>query len=56
MDLRVTKRNVMVLISLDFCDFQISVGFGEWFLHLSLFTYDWGREEIHSFGEAIELR
>ena len=56
MDLTVTQKTVMVYITLDICDFQISVGFGEWFLDLSLFTYDWGREEMHSLGDAIELR
>ena len=56
MDFGVTQRNVMVFTTLDTCNFQISAGFGEWFMDLSLFTYDWGREEIRSLGDAVELR
>ena len=55
LDLKVTRRSLNAYLIVDACNFQISVGFGEWFLNISLFTYSWGRQEVHMLGNAIEI-
>ncbi|XP_072033124.1 uncharacterized protein [Amphiura filiformis] len=56
LDLTVTRKTIRVYLTIDFCNYQISVGFGEWFKNFTLFTYDWSTEEMHALGSAIMLR
>ena len=55
MDFTVTNRTVNVYITIDPCNYIISVGFGEWFLDVSLYSYTWGKEISEHLGSVIGL-
>ena len=55
-DFKVTKRSLQVYLNVDPCNFVIFIGFGEWFLDISIFTYEWGKQETYTLGTAIEIR
>ncbi|XP_072048757.1 uncharacterized protein [Amphiura filiformis] len=55
-DLKITRRSLDVYLQVDPCNFVLSVGFGEWSLNVSLFTYTWGTIETQSLGNAIDIR
>ena len=55
-DLKITEKSLQLHLSIDPCNFMISVGFGEWFLNMSLFSYEWGTEEVRPLGNAIIIR
>ena len=55
-DLIVAQRSLQVYLTVDPCNFVISVGFGAWSLDMPLFTYQWGTDETVSLGTAFELR
>ena len=56
LDFKVTKRSIRAYLIIDPCDFEFSVGFGEWFLNVTLFAYQWGTEEVEMLGDAIVIR
>ncbi len=56
MDFVVTQRQVSAYIVIDVCNFEMTIGFGEWFLDVSLFTYSWGTEMTETIGNAIQLK
>ena len=56
LDLTVIQRSVSVALVMDFCNFEISVTFGEWKYDTTLFSYNWGEEEILVVGNAVEFR
>ena len=55
-DLKITQRNISIYFHLDPCNFELSVGLGQWYLNKSLFTYAWGTEETFTLGNAIIVR
>ncbi len=56
LNFKIIQPSVHVYLEFDYCNYIISVGFGEWLLNRSLFTYTWGTEETHTLGNAIALR
>ncbi|XP_072023446.1 uncharacterized protein, partial [Amphiura filiformis] len=55
-DLKVIQRSVYVNMVLDSCNFEISITFGKWFFNTTLFTYEWGKNEVMMLGNAIYIR
>ncbi len=55
MDFIVTSRTVNTYITIDPCNYIISVGFGEWFLEVSLYSYNWGTEITEHLGNIIDI-
>ncbi len=56
MDFVVTQRQISAYIVMDVCNFEMTIGLGEWFLDVSLFTYSWGTEMTKTLGNAIQLK
>ena len=56
MDFILTQRAVEVFFKIDPCNFEFSVGFGEWFINVSFFTYRWGTEITEFLGNAITIQ
>ena len=56
LNFKIIRASVHLYLKIDNCNYVISVGFGEWRLNRSLFTYMWGTEEMHTLGNAIGLR
>ena len=55
-NLKITEIRLQHQLSVDLCNFVISVGFGEWVLDMSLFSYQWGTEEMRLLGNSITIR
>ena len=56
LDLKVIKRRVRIAFMVDFCNYEISIAFGDFFLNTTLFTYEWGDDETIIVSEAVQLR
>ncbi|XP_072033122.1 uncharacterized protein [Amphiura filiformis] len=56
-DITVAHLTTQTWLIIDPCNFQISVGFGSWYLNITLITYQWGQEEGHTLGNnAVIIR
>ncbi|XP_072033123.1 uncharacterized protein [Amphiura filiformis] len=55
LDFKVTTCSIRIHQFLDPCNFWLAVGFGAWSLNITLFTYQWGTEEVEMLGNAIEI-
>ncbi len=55
-DLIVTAINIRVYLLVDFCNYEASVGFGEWFSNFTFFAYDLGTEKTYILGSATIIR
>ncbi len=56
MDFKVTNKSIQVYLIVNESSNVISIGFGEWVLQESVFTYEWGMDETLALGNAVTLR
>ena len=56
LDFQIIQRSVKAYVIADICNYQILVGFGEWLVDISVFTYEWGTEKTYNLGNAINVR
>ncbi|XP_038050876.1 uncharacterized protein LOC119724026 [Patiria miniata] len=55
LDLKVTQISSKAWFIIDPCDYTLSVGLERWFFNVSLFSYEWGKEESFMIGNAFRV-
>ncbi len=55
LDIKVTTLSTRFWFILDPCQFEITMGLGEWSYNISIFSYDWGKPESLSIGEPLQI-
>ncbi|XP_071798137.1 uncharacterized protein [Asterias amurensis] len=55
LDLKVTQLSSKAWLEIDPCNYKLSVGIGMWYFNISLFSYEWGKMERFSIGQAISV-
>ena len=56
MDFIVVERSIRAFLAMDPCNYRFTAAFGEWFLEVSFFTYEWGTEITEKLGNAITIK
>ena len=56
LDLKVAQLSSKAWFELDPCDYTVSIGLDSWYFNASLFSYQWGKLEEFSIGQAIDVK
>ncbi len=55
LDIIVTKLFVNVYVTIDPCDFKLSIGFGKWSFEKNLVELDWSVERTLSVANSLQI-
>ncbi|XP_072033446.1 LOW QUALITY PROTEIN: uncharacterized protein [Amphiura filiformis] len=54
-DFKIIKRNIFAWANLDFCNFEIAVGFEKWSIEISLFGYQMGDTRKENISDILQV-